>query len=574
MYQYPSRLPPKQNVTNVVSLFPREPEAWEGVTSVANRLKNDTDGLTQVLYQYQYGVGEHNRSIVHDFVNSSEFRDRMLRYLDCLYTGSKTDVVYGPSFFGPSLGSATPLQVNDAQRYLYGSVQGGRLLHRLVTQMRWKEMAKKAASSLINSPKLLPFTVPLLRLGWNCSLASTVEIKNLHKAFHSVEGSPWWYAGNKQVTPISNNVCPSNVSEVTLEAFLKTVEQQGLWENVNSTEYQYNQREAEAILRGLLGYMNPIKAAALVFDPESKGDYTQAVFVPQLLNIQRAVVQVLTQMLRVPKDHVAYDLRYLVAKILSVIQRIKYRFIDTYMARFFISSWTSLTTTGAIFCLVAALGMSAITAVFSFHEHRVLFNKETANGMYTPLAYFIARLLSDALFQIASASFLAGATTALGGFGVDPVARRLTWHFVIHLLMCNLLSFTLYGFGYMISAATPRVEVGVVVAPFVLLTWLMLAGFILRDDSSLMLWCRWFRYSAPQRYGFFALMQYYFQKGGYFGDVPNALVRWVMGVPQEDYFAYNLFVLASLGIGFRAVGFLFLTFAYRRVGVVDRSTAL
>lgn len=56
--------------------------------------------------------------------------------------------------------------------------------------------------------------------------------------------------------------------------------------------------------------------------------------------------------------------------------------------------------------------------------------------------------------------------------GLAATAEQFFSYFGI----CASVTFAAYGFGYFVSAASPRMEISVLIAPLTLVLWLTLAG--------------------------------------------------------------------------------------------------
>lgn len=594
MYQYPTEIPrPWNQTSSIVPLLAPHSLASDDVRMTLKELNQTDSSISRLLYKLEHGLDAAGGNIIKESIFDPPTRERTLHYLQCLYNEGGTQRIYGSSFLttahvpednNSDLGFAFKVLKNvtsnehiqqDVARYLETLVQGARMLHRTYTQVDWRKIIDTSTKSPTAGLQLIVQTYGLLQLLFKCSGGRYSTIVPQLDLFTDPKDSPWWYVGGNAANarnrsePLSNGICPHDeVPALPLDRFAADLKKANLFQPPNTPEYIENQKKAHAILLGLLGKMDPSEVALFVLSTPSEAQPTSVV--PTVASLVNGVVQSLARVVDLAEKRNVVPYKTGLQMLSGLFDRVKYQFFDTHVTRFFIASWTSLTTTGVVLCLVAALGFGTLMTVFTFQEHRILFNKETANGLYSPLAFFIARILSDVLFHVLTGTLLGGATSLLAGLAQEPntfefsIARLMNC-----ILICNVITFTVYGFYYFVSASTPQAETALVVAPFFLLTWLLLAGFVLRDDGQLVFWCRWFRYTSPHRYGYFALMQYYFPLGAVFGDTPNELVRWVMGVPEAEPLWMHLVTLLGLGVAFRVLGFISLTFAYRRQGVVD-----
>lgn len=234
----------------------------------------------------------------------------------------------------------------------------------------------------------------------------------------------------------------------------------------------------------------------------------------------------------------------------------------------FFKNWTMSTIdtiaavlnfSGCLFFVVSVLGFSSYDALLTFPQERALFNRESANGLYRPSSYYVAKNIADLPFQMVPCMVMATIFYLMVGF--DFTARQYFTYFII----CVLTTFCAYGFGYMVSAGAPRMELAILIAPLTLVIWLTLAGFFLRDGD-VPLWINWFKYLSFYRWAFFALVTNQFPPGGYFGTLPNSVHLALSGVTETNL-AVSVALLLILGVAYRLLGFIFLTTTNRRVGL-------
>lgn len=220
---------------------------------------------------------------------------------------------------------------------------------------------------------------------------------------------------------------------------------------------------------------------------------------------------------------------------------------------------SALNLAGCLFFVTAILGFASYEALLIFPQERPLFNRESANGLYSSFTYYIAKNLADLPFQLLPSLLMATLFYFLAGFDVT------LYQFSTYFGLCALTCFSAYGFGYMVSAAAPRMEVAVLVAPLTLVIWLVLAGFFLRDRD-IPNWIAWFKYLSFYRWAYFSFITNQFPSGGFFGSLPNDLITRATGV-TNGYIFETSFFLFGLGFLYRLLGFIFLAFTNRRVGL-------
>lgn len=216
---------------------------------------------------------------------------------------------------------------------------------------------------------------------------------------------------------------------------------------------------------------------------------------------------------------------------------------------------------GALFFAVANLGFSSYDALLTFPQERALFNRESANGLYSPSSYFIAKNLADLPLQLFPNFVLSTIYYFMIGLG------GTVQQYIVYFIVCSGVTFAAYGFGYLVSAASPRMEIAVLAAPFVLVIWLTIAGFFLRD-TQIPAWIGWFSYFSFYKWGFFSLVTNQFRPGGYFGVLPNHVPLVMAGITDTRIWATTLILLA-LGFLYRVFAFFALKYTNRSVGLVN-----
>lgn len=214
---------------------------------------------------------------------------------------------------------------------------------------------------------------------------------------------------------------------------------------------------------------------------------------------------------------------------------------------------------GALFFMVANLGFSSYDALLTFPQERVLFNRESANGLYRTSSYFLAKNLADLPFQLIPSFVLVTIYYLFVGLGTTFA------QYVLYIVICAGMTFAAYGFGYFISAASPRMEVAVLIAPVVLVIWLTIAGFFLRDEQ-IPKWIGWLSFISFYRWGFFSLVTNQFPPGKSFGLLSNHIPLLMSGITETRLWA-TILILFSLGFGYRLAAYFALKYTNRSVGI-------
>lgn len=91
---------------------------------------------------------------------------------------------------------------------------------------------------------------------------------------------------------------------------------------------------------------------------------------------------------------------------------------------------------GLFFFILAVFGFGCLTSLNAFASERLLFTRERANGYYSPITYFAAKLLFDIVPLRVIPPFVLGAII-YGPVGLVPTVDSF-WRFIFVLILFNL----------------------------------------------------------------------------------------------------------------------------------------
>eukprot|EP01053_Blabericola_migrator_P001018 Blabericola_migrator_1__1017@NODE_1256_length_4964_cov_342_362671_g849_i0_p1_GENE_NODE_1256_length_4964_cov_342_362671_g849_i0NODE_1256_length_4964_cov_342_362671_g849_i0_p1_ORF_typecomplete_len945_score126_15ABC2_membrane/PF01061_24/0_11ABC2_membrane/PF01061_24/6_3e32ABC_tran/PF00005_27/7_7e28ABC2_membrane_3/PF12698_7/1_1e03ABC2_membrane_3/PF12698_7/9_8e10AAA_21/PF13304_6/0_00016AAA_29/PF13555_6/5_8e05AAA_16/PF13191_6/0_00014AAA_22/PF13401_6/0_00029CcmB/PF03379_13/0_00039T2SSE/PF00437_20/0_016T len=222
-----------------------------------------------------------------------------------------------------------------------------------------------------------------------------------------------------------------------------------------------------------------------------------------------------------------------------------------------------LNIVGALFFAITNIGFAAYDALVSFPQERVMINREMANHHYKPSSYILGRTFGDFLFQLIPSILLVTCFYLL--IGVDLGEHGI--HFWRYLGVCFLTVWAAYGFTYTTSAASPTMEVAVVVAPVILVVLLCCSGFFVRD-AALPAFMAWVKYLSFYRWAFYAVILNQFPPDDSYAGVPNSFSLALAGI-HERSITWCCVMLVVLGLGFRVLGYLALKFMHRKIGIEE-----
>lgn len=250
-----------------------------------------------------------------------------------------------------------------------------------------------------------------------------------------------------------------------------------------------------------------------------------------------------------------------------------YAFFEKIVADLYNTTGAVFNIAGCLFFLVLFLGFTSYETLLTFSNQRALFNRETKSGLYHPSAYYVARIFADLLFQLFPGLLMAIIFYCLAGMyssplmsnGVTTPVAAVLHHVITYLAVSGTVIFAAYGFSYMVSAIAPSLESSVCAATFCMIIWLCIIGFFMRDND-LPRWITWFKFTSFYRWGFIAFCLVIFPISGTFGVFPNSITNAVAGVTETNALFCSMMVLAC-GLGYYALGFVFLKYLYRNTGL-------
>lgn len=147
------------------------------------------------------------------------------------------------------------------------------------------------------------------------------------------------------------------------------------------------------------------------------------------------------------------------------------------------------------FVFTASLG-----SLHSLYDDQRLFLKEYQAGYYDAVPYFLARVLNDAVLNIAVPVFCCILVHFMVGLGYDTVQFVV---FVLNTVLGNLLG---QSIGVLCSTAIPVLSTALVLLPLVLLSLAVLNGMLV-DSSTLFSVFHALQYFSPFKYAFNALLR-------------------------------------------------------------------
>ena len=187
--------------------------------------------------------------------------------------------------------------------------------------------------------------------------------------------------------------------------------------------------------------------------------------------------------------------------------------------------------TGVLFFLTMNTAFSNLGSLAIFLFDRSIYVREHRNGMYRPSAYYIGKIVQDIPFGI----LVTFCFSAIAYFmvGLQNTMEKFSIFFAISVLvMLNS-----YGICMFISNMSKNYQVANVIAPLILVLYLIPSGFLINLNSIPIIW-RWIKYISFFRYGFEALVINEFV--GLNFECTNLATNTTMHCTGEQYIAMNL----------------------------------
>lgn len=223
------------------------------------------------------------------------------------------------------------------------------------------------------------------------------------------------------------------------------------------------------------------------------------------------------------------------------------------------------TIMGYIYCVASQFAFANMDTLVAFPKERVMFNRESAVGMYPPSSYFLAKTFADFPFQHTAP--LLFSIIAYFMAGLAPTFEQ----FMTYCVMGFVCVFASASYFVAIGSATVAFEIANLAAPFGGTLFLLLTGFFV-EDSRIPSWISWLKYVNYLRFSFFGFLQNEFRgaerMGTGNGFISNAeALEKIAGIPSRVGMWGNTAISFAIGCGFRLMAFIFLKFLHRAHGV-------
>lgn len=160
---------------------------------------------------------------------------------------------------------------------------------------------------------------------------------------------------------------------------------------------------------------------------------------------------------------------------------------------------------GVLFFTALNIIMSAVqNVILMFPDERIVFLREQASAMYSPTAYFIAKVLSEIPGFIIFPSIF----VLISYFGLELNTNEPS-HFFVFFGVAILLVVATSAFGLVIGAAIADKQVAVAMTPVLIIPFMLFSGYFVNQDN-IPVFLKPFEYLSLFKYGFqaFVLNEY------------------------------------------------------------------
>jgi len=148
------------------------------------------------------------------------------------------------------------------------------------------------------------------------------------------------------------------------------------------------------------------------------------------------------------------------------------------------------------FCIAWAIATPSYMATMTvpvFTKEKEIFQKETKNGMYSPLAYVASAALVQLLFVFATTSF-----SVIPGYWMDDLNDD-SWRFFQFLLLMYSFLYTIESLCALVSAFIPNFLIALAFTISLLSNFFVMNGFFVQPED--VPWVlRWIVYISPHNY--------------------------------------------------------------------------
>ncbi|KAL7711478.1 ABC transporter [Entamoeba marina] len=200
------------------------------------------------------------------------------------------------------------------------------------------------------------------------------------------------------------------------------------------------------------------------------------------------------------------------------------------------------TTSGVMYFVITISVMMVMDFMIAFVLERPLMRRETNKNLYSTTSYFISTVLHVSIIlafnELLSSAIMYPMLGLRGGF----------IHFLVFLCALTLTAFVSQALFYLIGSISPNVLIAQIIAPLILIVFMVFSGFFILKDDIPPYWI-WAYYISYLRYSFNILMINQFQ-GTTIECTQSELVSGVCPITSGDQFLDEMSIEPGMLVDF------------------------
>lgn len=219
---------------------------------------------------------------------------------------------------------------------------------------------------------------------------------------------------------------------------------------------------------------------------------------------------------------------------------------------------------GALFFAAAFMVFMSVSVLPAYHEEKMVFIRERANGTYRVAAYNLAHFLVDIPFVLLLA-------VVTGSIVYWLVALNTGGEQAIYFLLALFLAFLVAeSLMVLIASMVPDPIIGIAAGAMVFGGFMVVQGFFIKIEQ-IGWWWRWMHYISLHYYSFAGIMynEFHgrtfeadpFNKGGPLAATTGDAVLAQYDLDETEKW-WNLLVLVAMAVVYRAMAFVHMYFAH------------
>jgi len=156
---------------------------------------------------------------------------------------------------------------------------------------------------------------------------------------------------------------------------------------------------------------------------------------------------------------------------------------------------------GVIFFVFVYIAFLAVNASGAYAEEKLMFIREQASKTYSPLAYYLSKIVFELPIDLIVSAIVAVLVYAGAGLSFENSDQIF-----IFILITMVVNFSARGWGNFLIITIPNLQAAIAAAPFFLIVQLLFAGFFVNFDK-IPVYLIWLEHLSIFKYSWSAAMQ-------------------------------------------------------------------